>query len=442
MQEFFIKYIEGKALFKREERILLAVSGGIDSMVMCDLFSKADFQFGIAHCNFQLRGKESDEDERFVREVALKINAAFFVKQFNTAQYAAENKISIQMAARKLRYQWFNELLEQNNFTYLSTAHHKDDVIETFFINLVRGTGIAGLSGITEKRNNIIRPLLFTDKAKIIEYAKEKHLAYREDSSNLCDKYMRNKIRHHIIPLFKELNPNAFNNSITSIGHLKDVGSILLEKIETIKPKVLSRKDGQIKLSIKELKKLRPLSICLFELLKEFGFNSQIIKEIESHLKAESGKKFYSAQYKLVKDRDFLIIVKQQFDGLANEALIDERTPEIITPIHLKFKVFKKDGFFIPLTSTIASLDMNKLKFPLLLRKWKQGDRFQPFGMKGQKLLSDFFVDQKLSLIDKENIWVLCSDNEIAWIVGYRISDKFKITDNCREIFNIEFLQT
>ncbi len=440
MLERFKKNIQEKSLFAKEDRILLAVSGGVDSVAMCDLFFKAGFSFAIAHCNFQLRDQESDGDEVFVKEIALKYKVPIYVNRFNVHQYVKENQVSIQVAARELRYKWFKELIIEYHYDYLATAHHSDDVLETFFINLLRGTGIAGLHGILEKNDTTIRPLLFTNKSDILEYAKEMNLIFREDSSNLCDKYTRNKIRHHLVPLLEETNIHAKINILSSIEKIKDAEEIFLKTIDEVRQRLLVKEKDQIQISIPELQKLQPLNIYLFELLKEFGFNTSTINDIEESLEAESGKAFFSSSHKLVKDRNLFLITNYELQITNKEYLIKNTTKEITEPIFLKFEIIIKNDFVIPLSNKIACLDFDQLKFPLTLRKWKHGDSFYPLGMKGKKKLSDFFIDKKLSLVDKENTWVVCSGNNIAWVVGNRIDERYKIKENTRQLFLVHYI--
>lgn len=440
MLERFKNFIEERGLFSRTDKVVLAVSGGVDSIVMCDLFHKASFSFAIAHCNFQLRKQESDGDEQFVKNLAIFYNVPFFVNRFDTDKYAQKKNISVQMAARDLRYHWFKELIEKHSIPHLATAHHQDDVAETFFINLIRGSGISGLHGISEKRDYIIRPLLFASKDEISEYAKKRDLKYREDSSNLCDKYTRNKIRHHVIPIFKEINPNALNSIISTIERLKEVESVFKETIDIAKKKLVLYDKNQTKISIVELKKLQPIHTYIFELLKEFGFNASTINSIESSLDSESGKVFYSPTHKLIKDRNQLIITNYQLPTTNWELSIKDNITEIEDPIPLKFELAHNTNFIIPKSNCIACLDYDSLKFPLTLRRWKQGDSFNPLGMKGKKKLSDFFIDKKISLADKENTWVLCSADAIVWVVGYRIDEGFKVKEGTKQIYKIQCL--
>ena len=443
----FRSYIEQQKLFSSKEKILLTVSGGIDSVVMCELFHLAGLKFGIAHCNFQLRAKESDGDEAFVKALAKKHKVEFHSIKFDTSAFAKKNKLSTQIAARQLRYTWFEEIKNEFKYKYIATAHHQDDSIETFLINIIRGTGISGLHGILPKQRNIIRPLLFTNKNGIIAYIKKHKLNYREDSSNASDKYVRNKIRHQVIPLLRELNPSLGNTIANNISHLRDVENIYKNEIENKRSKIVTGNT----ISIESLKKLNPIATYLFEFLKPFHFNAATVEEIVSALDAESGKQFFSDTHRLIKDREFLILeVRSQKLGVRSQTIkVTKGQKEIIVDglkLNLK-KTSKLSTFNLPevqagfqLSTNIAQLDYDKLKFPLEIRKWQKGDTFYPLGMKGKKKLSDFFIDKKLSIDQKENTWLLTSTGTIVWLIGQRIDDRFKVTDTTKNIYLVKLI--
>lgn len=478
-----LNHIKKEKLFSTTEKVLLTVSGGIDSVLMCELFHKAGLNFGIAHCNFQLRAEESDEDETFVNTLAEKYNVPFHFIKFNTSLYAKKNKVSIQIAARDLRYQWFEEIRKEYKYNYIATAHHQDDSIETFFINLLRGTGISGLHGILPKHGRIIRPMLFTTKNEIEVYVKKHKLKYREDSSNASDKYVRNKIRHHITPVLKELNPGFENTFNKTINHLREVELIYKNDIETKRSKIVKQEKNNILISIKQLKKLQPIATYLYEFLKPYHYNESTVEEIVLALDGESGKQFFSNTYRLIKDREFLIIeqrkesqeikskkqelrIKSQETGIKNQELrikkqdlrikkpdpgLDTKDSEIkvlasqkaidLDNLKLSFKCEANSADTeIQKSATIAYLDLEKLEFPLEIRKWQKGDVFYPFGMKGKKKLSDFFIDKKLSLNQKENAWLLTSKGKIAWVIGQRIDNRFKITEKTRKIYIVKMI--
>ncbi|MCX6295658.1 MAG: tRNA lysidine(34) synthetase TilS [Bacteroidetes bacterium] len=451
MLNSFISSIEKEKLFNRTEKILLTVSGGIDSIIMCELFHKAGLKFGIAHCNFNLRDEESNDDEIFVKELAEKYKVQFHSVIFNTTAFAKKNKLSIQIAARQLRYNWFEEIREQFSYKYIATAHHQDDSIETFFINLIRGTGIAGLHGILPKQGKIIRPLLFADKEEIISFAKKNKLEYREDSSNRSDKYVRNKIRHKLIPLLKELNPNIHQTISHDIKLLSNVEKVYKKEISDQHSKIIKKEKNSFHISIARLKKLNPLEPYLFEFLFPLGFNSSTVDEITTCLDGQSGKQFFSSTHRLIKDREFLLIEPLNPKTRIKKTIVRPlELPEKKFLIKKNQKTIKLEGFEIrlssinvkdhqlQLTKDFANLDLEKLEFPLEVRKWNKGDSFFPLGMKNKKKLSDFFIDNKIPVNQKEKTWLLTSKDKIVWVIGLRIDDRFKITDKTKKIYFAE----
>lgn len=434
----FIQYVKEYNLFENNQTILLAVSGGIDSMILCDLFLKSNFKFAIAHCNFHLRGEESNRDERFVREYAQKNNIKIHVKDFDTYSYMKEKGKSMQVSAREMRYSWFNELLKEEGYSYIATGHHIDDSIETFFMNILRGTGIAGLHGILQKVNLVIHPLLFTGRAEIVNYQKENKLEFVEDSSNATTKYTRNKIRHELIPLVKEIAPNFDKIISKEIERFRETEVVFRSVINDAKTELLEIENQTIKISIEKLKSYVPQKIFMYEILSDFGFNEATINSIEDALLETSGKQFYSETHRLVKDRDYLLIVKNKPQNL-NQYLIEESQTSVYSPIILHMEILKDLQYVkIPKNKEVAMLDYDKLSFPLILRKWKKGDSFFPYGLQGEKKISEFYKNLKYSILDKENQWLLCSENDIVWVVGQRIDDRYKITKSTKTIFKIE----
>ncbi|HLO90004.1 MAG: tRNA lysidine(34) synthetase TilS [Chloroflexota bacterium] len=443
MLEQLQEYVEQYRLFNPGEPVLLAVSGGVDSMVLAELFHRAGYNFAIAHCNFGLRGSESNQDEAFVASMAESYRVRFFVKHFKTREYAGFNKISVQMAARTLRYEWFEELLSTEGFNAVATAHHLDDQIETFFINVLRGTGISGLHGILPFRINIIHPMMFAFRRQIEEFASDEAISYREDSSNRTTKYVRNKIRHDLIPLLAEINPE-FRKTITStIDRIREAELLLGNYIGDLSGKLLIEEDEVVKIPVNELKKLNPTDLYLYELLQPYNFNRSVCKEITEALYDIPGKQFFSGSHRILKDRDYLIITEtgqENIDAPA-ESIIEESTPEITKPVHLRFSKFDNSSDIkLKKSSSVALLDASKLKYPLKLRKWREGDSFIPYGMTNTKKLSDYFIDNKFSIIEKENAWLLISGKSIAWLVGHRIANPFRITNDTEEILQIELL--
>ena len=437
MYELLLAYNKQECLFNTKDTILLTVSGGVDSIVMCHLFHAAGLKFAMAHCNFQLRGEESNTDEQFVKQLALSYQVPFHTIQFDTKAYVKKNKLSTQVAARDLRYEWFEKIRKENNYSYIATAHHQGDVIETFFINLLRGTGISGLRSIVPKQGKIIRPLLFTTRKEILDYSEANKIAYREDSSNASDHYLRNKIRHHLIPALNELHPAAESSIIHSIDRLRDAEAIYKQSIEDVRSRICVEKNNTICISIIDLKKLSPVSTYLYELLKPYGFNSSTAGEIVNSLDGESGKEFFGPSHRLVKDRDFLLIESFNTTETPSVYFISKDQVDLETPyLNLEFRS-KPYSPEINLSKTddFALIDKDKLQFPLTIRKWQTGDTFQPFGMKGKKKLSDFFIDKKLSLIEKENTWILCSGDDIVWVIGMRLDERFKISTTTKSVF-------
>ena len=440
MLKYFQNFIKEENLFSEHDKILVAVSGGIDSVALCQLMHDSGYSFGIAHCNFQLRGDESDGDEKFVNQLAKDFGVNFHVKKFETKKYSEENNISIQMAARELRYSWFEEIRDKNKYNSIAVAHHLDDETETFFINLIRGTGIAGLHGIKPKTGNIIRPLLFTNRAEVEMYINKKKIKFREDSSNSSDKYLRNKIRHQLIPLLKEMNPDIKDSLSSTIARIGKIENIFNEVVENEKRKIVTKEESLIKLDIKAILKLNEKEIYLYEFLKPYGFNGDMVAKIVSKLNSESGKIFLSPSHKLVKDRKYLLVTSLDNIAKQNNYKITAKTKSLTVPIKLKFFVSEiNKNFKIQNNKNIATLDFDKLNFPLTLRTWKIGDFFYPLGMKSKKKLSNFFTDKKLSLFEKEKTWLLCNGEEIAWIVGYRIDNRYKVTEKTKKILNIDF---
>lgn len=439
MQEKLEAFVSENNLFCKNDRILIALSGGVDSVVLAHLMLKANYDIALAHCNFHLREEESNRDEAFVRSWAEKNGVRLFVKEFDTFAYMKENKLSLEMAARDLRYQWFDFLLKEYGFSYLATAHHLDDSIETFFINLLRGTGIAGLHGIQAKNDKIVRPLLFATREEILSYAKKNSISFVEDSTNSETKFTRNKIRHNLFPVLRELNPNFEFALKKDIEHLRDTEFVFRREIEKVKQEIIEKEKDVFKIKIERLQELTPLNIYLYEILSEYGFNETHINDILLCLTENSGKQFFSKTHRLLKDRQYIFIDKIKDESKNDFFLINQEQGSLIYPLRMQMEVMRDLKFInISKSKNIAMLDFDLLKFPLVLRKWRQGDCFVPFGMKKEKKLSDYFTANKYSLIDKENQWILCSEEKIIWIVGERIDDRFRISNTTKNILKIE----
>ncbi len=438
MLERFREYIKAKTLCKPEERILLTVSGGIDSVIMLDLFLSAGYDAGIAHCNFHLRGEESDQDAFFVESLAKTNSVKYHHKDFQTRQTASDKGISIQMAARNLRYNWFEELRQEYQYDRIATAHNQDDVLETFFINLSRGTGIRGLTGIPPKAGKVIRPILFASREEIIEYAKENKLSYREDSSNASNKYLRNKVRHKLLPMMEEQNPSFRKSLIDTIAKLSETEKIFSKEMERLKFSHLIKQEDRISIQIQELEKLESIKTILYEILSEFNFTSASIDDISNALGSPPGKQFFSPTHRLVKDRKELILTPL-IEKEERKYYLDLSMGQIFDPVNLEWVIVDNTNKFkIPKEPNMACLDLELLDFPLILRHWQKGDYFHPFGMRGIKKISDFLIDEKVSIPDKEKLWLLANGRKIVWIVGHRIDERFKITENTRQVLIIK----
>ncbi|MDA9342283.1 tRNA lysidine(34) synthetase TilS [Flavobacteriaceae bacterium] len=417
------------------KRILIACSGGLDSVVLSRLFKELNYDISLAHCNFSLRGKESDEDENFVILLADKLSIPIFNKKFNTKAYKIKHKLSIQVAARQLRYQWFAEVCAEHSFDYLATAHHLDDDLETFLINLSRGTGLKGLIGIPLINDKIIRPFLNFPRADILQYAKENNCPWREDSSNQTSDYLRNKLRIEVIPRLKEVDHNLLNGFHQTQKYLNDSMALVNDYMTLIKNLVVSETDDGFEIDVLKLQDLPNTNALLYELLAPFGFTAW--DDLSDLLTAQSGKQIFSESHRILKNRKSLLLVENNFVHNKATYTIKESDTGIDTPINLKIERVDK---ILGYTPSIVYLDVQKLSFPLQLRKWREGDSFYPFGMKGKKKLSKFFKDEKLSLIAKEKTWVLSSGNQIVWIVGMRSDHRFKVENQTKKILKITVL--
>lgn len=435
-----LQFVESRKIFSPADTILLAVSGGIDSVVLVDLFHKAKFRFAIAHCNFSLRGNDSDEDAEFVQRLAMLMHVPFFTEKFDTSTVAQQNGISIQMAARDLRYAWFEKIRQENSFDYVATAHHLDDQVETFLINLIRGTGIAGLHGIPVKNRTIIRPLMFAYRNDIMQYANHNLIGYRADQSNTETKYLRNKLRHEVIPLLCTINLHFAHGLTETIRRISEFELIGNRTLQDWRHDVVTTDGTDQFIDINCLLKLKPIGPYAWELLSPFNFNETQISDLLNCLEKESRKIFHSTTHRIIKDRGRLVI------SLHNPKK-HERSLKILPFAHLKRirkplalsfeRINDVKNYEIPATINTASLDFDKLQFPLTIRKWQAGDTFFPLGMKKKKKLSDFFIDQKFTLKEKEQTWLLCSGDNIAWIISHRIDHRFRVTTSTREILRV-----
>jgi tRNA(Ile)-lysidine synthase len=426
-------HINSNLPFLKGKKLLVAISGGIDSVALTYLLSKLDFTISLAHCNFNLRGKESDLDEDFVNKLGNKLEIPVFTIQFNTEVFAKENKQSTQIAARSLRYSWFEKLEKEHSFDYVLTAHHADDNLETFLINLTRGSGLDGLTGIPEINGRIVRPLLRFSRKEILTFVKENKIEWREDKSNAQTKYIRNKIRHKVVPFLKEINPSLLNTFAKTAEYLKESQHILEDRIKKVASEVLTIDKNTIAINIQKVERLSNPKAYLYQLLKAYNFTEW--NDVYNLLSAQSGKQVLSKTHTLLKDRGSLVLFKNIFPNNIETIFIQENELEITQPIHLKIENIieksrkNKETIFI---------DKEKCVFPLQLRRWQNGDFFYPSGMTGKKKLSKYFKDEKFSLFEKLNTWLLCNNNDdIIWVVGYREDSRFEITTQTNSLFKI-----
>lgn len=440
MLEQFREYIESNHLIAKGDRVLIALSGGVDSMVLAELLRRCGYNIAFAHCNFRLRGAESDGDEQFVREYAQRVGVKLFVKQFDTHQYVADNKVSVEMAARELRYAWFNDLINANQslnssgasnnsdgwqnlrFDQLALAHHADDQIETFFINLLRGSGIKGLKAMQPCNGMYIRPLLWASREQIKKFAIENGIQWREDSTNQDTVFLRNKIRHNLMPVYDGIKSDAREKILQSVECLASENQLYRELLKD-KLSAIETVDGVLHSVEKRHFGLQ----LLFEWIRGFGFSYSQCESIYASLDGEPGREFYSNEYQLVVEKETVELFPIDIEKLAGK--------------ELSFSEFEISPSFKLQTSNpdVAQLDFDKLKLPLKMRSWQQGDRFRPLGMRGSKLVSDFFNDLNFTAYRKKTAQILTdADDNIVWIVGYRIDDRYKITEKTKTIYQIE----
>ncbi len=407
---------------------LIACSGGVDSVVLVQLCAALQLDFGIVHCNFKLRGTDSDEDAAFVREIAINLSVQFFLKDFDTITYVLKNKVSVQMAARALRYAWFEEIVENERFEKVLTGHHLDDNLETFLINLSRGTGIKGLVGIPLRAKVIARPLLAFSGAALVGYAEEENIEWREDASNAELKYLRNKIRHQVVPVLKELHPTFQENFGRTQKFLKESETLLAVHKGQLQASLFEENNGLVRIRVTELMKLSPLKAYLHLLFSDFGFTSW--DDLVQLLNGCSGKEVRSKTHRLVRDRGFVLLEELKvYDDVAY--LLSENVTELMQPIHLKIEMVPT---IKELNDDVLYVDKETLNYPLVVRKWEKGDYFHPFGLGGKKKLSKYFKDEKMSIISKQQQWLLCSGNDIVWVVGKRADERFKVQESTNKI--------
>lgn len=436
MLQKFKTHIKNNLTFLTDKKLLLTVSGGVDSVVLTQLMHQLGYTIHLAHCNFQLRDQESEQDCLFVEQLANQLQCPFHIIRFDTKAYAMEQKLSIQMAARKLRYDWFEALLSEHQLDYILTGHHADDNLETFLINMIRGTGLDGLQGIPAHADNRVRPLLPFSREEIIAYATENQITWREDSSNASTKYLRNKLRHDVIPVLKELNLNLLDSFQETISHLQQSQAILTYAIEQVQNEVVSVKEDYVEIDLKKIKKYPNPNAYLYRILKVYGFTSW--KDIYELIDAQSGKQILSDQYHMVKSQNTFLIKPREIKELNNPIPVNLNENEINHPVSLAWEI--TDQIVASSLNTIY-VDANLLH-EVYIRKWEDGDVFYPFGMKGKKKrVSKYFKELKMSLFEKQAVWLLCSGDDIVWIVGHRQDERFKITDNTQRIMKINYYE-
>lgn len=436
MKRRVIDYIRKNKLLSDEASVIVGVSGGVDSIVLLDILHHAGYRCIAAHCNFNLRGKESNEDEQFVRDFASSQGIQFLSTSFHTSEIAAQRKISIEMAARDLRYEWFEALRKQFNAEAIAVAHHANDQAETILMNITRGTGLSGLTGMQAKNGHIVRPMLGTDREAIENYAKIHSLEFRIDKSNYSTIYKRNKFRNQILPLLEEINPSVIE-TINELGsRMKNIEKYVDTQLAALKERIIHTEKGNIVISTDDPEFLQHQELIIFEILQEYGFKNSQIRQLNDSITA-SGKFFFSETHRINIDRDKLIISPRSEH---EDELFEISGPGTIeAPIHLSIETLDySNDIKVSKAKNKIHIDAEHIFFPLKLRKWRQGDQFKPFGMDQFKKLSDFFIDEKLSRTQKEEVWLLCNhDGAIIWIIGYRVDNRFKIHAGTNQIFEL-----
>ncbi|WP_299838104.1 tRNA lysidine(34) synthetase TilS [uncultured Tenacibaculum sp.] len=434
MLHHFKSHIKTNFSFLEEKPFLIAVSGGIDSVVLVHLFHSLGLNFSIAHCNFKLRSTASDLDEKFVKTLGEQLKIKVFVKQFDTSQYATSNNLSIQLAARELRYNWFHSLLESEQLDYILTAHHADDNLETFLINLTRSSGLDGLIGIPKKQGNLVRPLLPFSREEIENYAKERGINWREDESNAELKYLRNRIRHKIIPELKDIAPNILKSFEKVSQNLSESKVIIDDRIEEISKKLLEKDENLIKINVEKVLKLSNPKAYLFQLLKNYNFSEW--DNVNDLLNSQSGKLVSSKTHEILRDRDYLLISEKNKDKVEEIRIeVGLGTTKIDENTEIKIEKYNKNQL---LDKKSILVNKNLVTFPMIIRKWEVGDFFYPSGMKGKKKVSKFFKDEKFSKFQKEKTWLLCTkENKIIWIVNKRQDRRFTASTSTKDVLKI-----
>lgn len=439
----FCRYIAENKLFTPDQKVLVAVSGGRDSVLLAHLFNAAGFKFGIAHCNFMLRDEESMADELFTKSLAGHFSVPFYSTRFRTQDYADSHAISIQMAARDMRYDWLENIRKEAGYDYIAVAHHQNDTVETILLNLVRGTGVAGLHGISAKRGKIVRPMLFLTREEVDELIRREKISFREDSSNLSSKYARNKVRMEVIPKLKELNPKLEETFNANARRFSDLELILNQRVSEVRGMVCSfQPDESVIIDIPELRKITPLHTLLFEILKPYHFKQPVVDDLVKSLDSQPGKIFESPSHIILIDRKRLLLQPRRKEELQTVEILEGFKEGSWDEMVFAVKTVSADLFRVTKSAGLSQLDAALLVYPLKLRAWKKGDRFKPFGLHGEKKLSDFFIGLKVPVTQKANIPVLENGNgDIVCIPGVRIDDRYKITANTKKVFIFELIK-
>jgi tRNA(Ile)-lysidine synthase len=430
-------FIQSHSLCQPESRILVAVSGGIDSTVLCEVLHQLKYDFAIAHCNFGLRAEEAEADQLFVKKLAKKYDVPFFTENFNTRAFAGQEKLSTQMAARTLRYQWFEQVRQQEGYDHIATAHHSNDTTETILLHLTKGTGIAGLHGIPPKNGFVIRPLLPVTKDDIYDFVTSEKLIWREDSSNETTKYQRNKIRHEVIPVLKEINPNleeTMQHTAERVSHAED---IVAAYINQLRGQSVSDTEEAVYIALPPLQQATGLPVVLHELLRPYNFSYSVVLELVEALEGISGKQFDSPTHTLVKDRDQLVITPRNISSFGSININEGDKAAEAGNMSFTIRYIPADQYKLNTKPHVAALDAEQLKFPLKLRAWQEGDWFVPLGMNGKKKISDFLIDKKVPANLKPQTLVLVSEQSIAWVVGQRLDNRFKVNDKTQQVVEI-----
>lgn len=433
----FLTFLKENHLCKRDDHILLAVSGGADSMAMASLFIHTGFHIGIAHCNFQLRGTESDQDELLVKSFALHVNVGFFNIHFDTKKLAHEKKLSVEEAARNLRYEWFEKIRQENDFTFIATAHHQNDHVETLLFNFFRGTGLHGLHGIPVRQGKIIRPLLFLTKMEILNYINENKILFATDRTNLSNEYSRNFLRNTVIPQLEVHFPGVQKRLSQNIQRFSEAEQLYNQSIDRYKTNLIEERRNELFIPVLKLQKCNPLPTIAYEVFKTWNFSFEQSRQIIQMMDSGPGKTISSPTHRVIRDRKWFIISPLKERDISHVQIGKDQKLVELNDLILKLSYHGPDTYQLSTSEDVASLDTSKITFPLLLRPWKQGDYFYPLGLAKKKKLSRFFIDKKIPLHQKGNIWILESDKKIMWVVGMRIDNRFKITGKTKEILQI-----